>query len=438
MKWAVEGLREQINRSKKLKMRLASTRAVVAFALFPMMGAVSPLLAYPAIAGRFGEAGWSSIAVGQSVGSAVSVVIELGWVLTGPQAIASAPHSERLVIFAVALRSRLMIASIALPLAVGVVCLLEPPDVLAAAMASVAMGLTGLSGTWFFIGLGKPGGIFVTDALPRLLAAILGVCAITVVGLGLEAFVALMIVGYLASPLLTLLVVKPSWGVIRHARASSGVLREQLVALVGRGASATYIGLPSALIQAFAPSAVAVFAAVERLMRLGLLVLQAVPNSLQHSLGKARLEGRVPQVIPSIITLQIASGVISGALCWLAVPYAVHLLFTQRLSVSNEVAALAGLVVLLTSTSRGTGLVLVAMDRLSWIAASGVIAALGGLAVIGPLAGEYGPTGGFLALVVAESMALCIQMVGLVWVWRVGRVPHSEAPHPMRSSTPIG
>ena len=71
-------------------------RGVLAYAAFPMIGAVTPLLAIPAISQQFGAPGWASIAVGQSVGAAASVAVELGWGLTGPQAVAATDRADSL------------------------------------------------------------------------------------------------------------------------------------------------------------------------------------------------------------------------------------------------------------------------------------------------------------------------------------------------------
>ena len=55
------------------------------FAVIPTIGIASPYLALPALTQAFGADGWASVAVGQSIGLAVSVPVELGWGLVGPQ-----------------------------------------------------------------------------------------------------------------------------------------------------------------------------------------------------------------------------------------------------------------------------------------------------------------------------------------------------------------
>ena len=55
---------------------LGRLRGVIAYAAFPLIGAVTPLLAIPAISQQFGAPGWASIAVGQSVGAAASVAVD--------------------------------------------------------------------------------------------------------------------------------------------------------------------------------------------------------------------------------------------------------------------------------------------------------------------------------------------------------------------------
>ena len=50
----------------------------LAFLLIPIVGSLIPLLILPVISKEFGRDGWAAIAIGQSIGAAGAVLMELG------------------------------------------------------------------------------------------------------------------------------------------------------------------------------------------------------------------------------------------------------------------------------------------------------------------------------------------------------------------------
>lgn len=388
---------------------------MLAYAAFPMLGAVTPLLALPAISREFGAQGWAAIAVGQSVGAAASVAVELGWGLTGPQAVAASDRDGAMRLFASSLTSRVVVALAIVPLSVFAVILLDPAYVLASSLAAVAMTMSGFTANWFYLGLGRPSRIFWTDALPRLLAVLGGVVSISLLSAPLFVFAVWLVVGYVSSPIVALVIERPHRRDFAEADTALQVFRRQRVAVAGRGLSALYIGLPVALVQAWAPSVVPSFAAAERLLRMGLLVLQSVPNSLQRAVGLARRDGMgLKRVARQVLVVQASVGLVSGIGCALAMPRAVDLVFAGQVQVGNAAAWMAGLIVLLTCLSRATGMLLVARTRVSWVTGSAAAAAAVAVGLLAVLPGEYGTAGALGALAAAEGAALGVQSTGLI------------------------
>jgi O-antigen/teichoic acid export membrane protein len=379
-----------------------------------MLGAVTPLLALPVISHEFGADGWTAIAVGQSVGAAASVAVELGWGLTGPQAVAASERSDVVRLFAASVTSRGAVALCAVPLSVAVVLMLQPPHVLAAALASVAMTLSGFSANWLYIGMGKPSRILWTDALPRLVSVLLGVLAVGLLAAPLAVFAACLVVGFVSSPVIAMVIEQPRLRDFTEVESVREVFRRQRVALAGRGLSAIYIGLPVALVQAWAPASVPAFAAVERLLRMGLLVLQSVPNSLQRALGLARRDVQaLKRASRQALVVQASVGSGAALVCALLMPRAVDLIFAGQVQVNHPAAWTAGLIVLLTSLSRGTGLLLVARGRVAWVTVSAGIAALLAVSLLALLPSRFGAVGALASLAIAELGALAVQSVGL-------------------------
>lgn len=403
-------------------------RQMIAYAGFPMLGAITPILALPAISREFGPRGWAAIAVGQSVGAAASVAVELGWGLTGPQAAAASDPDGLRRVFASSLTSRGVAALAVIPPVVAIVILLNPEHVLAACLAAVAMTMSGFTTNWLYIGVGRPSRIFWTDAFPRFFSVLAGVAAITLLKAPLAAFSACLVAGFLASPLISVLIERLTWGDFSESESVRSIFRRQRVALAGRGLSAVYIGLPVALVQAWAPGAVAGFAAVERLLRMILLVLQGVPNSLYRTVGRAPRDGpSLSHVEVRVIQLQAGVGVFASLGCVALLPIAVDLMFAGQLSITGSSRWVAASIVLLTCLSRATGMLLVARGAVGWVTASAAVAAIVAISLLAVLSGAYGPVGALGALAIAEGAALTVQSTGLIMNFRQPRAASARA-----------
>jgi O-antigen/teichoic acid export membrane protein len=244
---------------------------------------------------------------------------------------------------------------------------------------------------------------------------LLGVVAITALGAPLVAYACCLLLGFVASPVIGVAMVRPRAIDFSRAEGVGSVIRRQAVAVAGRGLSAVYIGLPVALVQAWAPAAVPAFAAAERLMRMGLLVLQSVPNVLQRAVGAATRDARSLLVVTKqVLVLHTAVGVGAALACALALPTAVDLLFAGEVSVGFATSSAAACVVLFTSLSRATGMLLVARKRVPWISVSAGVAAASAFALLAILPSRLGPTGAMVSLAAAEALALLVQAFGLV------------------------
>lgn len=395
-----------------------------AFLLVPALSAVTPLIAIPAITATAGSPGWEAYALGLSIGSAASTFVELGWPLTGPQRVAAEAAGDRWKTLVLSLRTRLLALIVLAPTASAIAFLLArnvvPAEVPTAVLIALACAMAGLSGNWYFIGVGKPLRLLTSDALPRAIM-ISGTSVAVLLGAPLEVIP----LGYLAavtfSPIGSLLLA-------RHERRSPArftftddlaSIRSQLSAVSSRSVAALYITLPITLVSIFAPSALAVFAAVERLMRMALTILQAVPNVLQNWLGKAKTSNERRHRILRAIALNGVVGVVAGVGFTLITPWLSTLLFTGTVDVDWRLAALGGLVMALVCVSRATGpLALVRYGRIGSITASAVAAAVVGVPAICLLAAQGGAHGAMLGEVIAEVTAISVQVSALVIAMR--------------------
>lgn len=379
----------------------------------PAAGAITPLIALPALTASGGAQAWAAVAIGQSVGLASATVVELGWGLTGPQATARRTPASRKRLLALSLRARLILLGPIAILAAVVSAALSPNHPLLSALSAGGGVATGMTLVWFFVGSNRPVMVLATDALPRLLMSALSAW-LMLRGAGPLAYPAVGLLGGCGAALIAgVLVGQPDW---RQTKWRLGrilrIIWGQRQAIAGRSVSAIYIALPTALLSVVSPGSVAVFAAVDRLQRMGLSVLTAVPSAMQAQVGVAPLADR-ERVAKTAAYWNTCVGVVAGGVCAVAVGPTSQIVFAGTVDVPPVVAALSGLVVFLVVTSRAVGgLVLVAKRRIGTITASAVAGAAVGVPAIMIAGHNLGATGAFIGLVAAEGTVLMTQLWG--------------------------
>jgi O-antigen/teichoic acid export membrane protein len=392
-------------------------RKLLLFAAVPALGIISPLLVIPAVTAKFGAEGWGAIAIGMSAGAAAAVLVELGWGLTGPQLIASLHARDRAHIFALSLTTKLAILIPIVPLLILLCVTITPDYTSEAALMGVASAAVGLSPAWFFVGTSQPYRILVTDSLPKLLAATV-TSVVLLTGGPLAAYPALFLIAALLSPLFGALISDVS----RRSLVGINVgmvwqtMRRQSIALVGRAASSLYLSLPTTILAIIAPSAVAQFAAADRLQRMLLSGLSSVPNSLQGWIGSSGTHSIRMQRVRLALILNGAMGAVAGLLFASFGPFLASLVFSGEVPLSFGLSAACGFIIFLTCTSRATGgLALVALNRVGWLTTSALAGAGFGLGLIVWLGGVLGAQGALWAMAAAEAIVLCIQLGAVVF-----------------------
>lgn len=389
-------------------------RMLIAFVAIPMLSAVTPLLAFPAISSNFGASGWAAIALGQSFGAAAAVLIELGWGLTGSQRVARAAEVNRRRILAASVATKLVVLPVSIPAAL-LAAFFAPEFAIEAALACVGSAFVGLTSIWFFIGVGRPAKILLTDAVPKLTFVALAAIWMNLGG-PLAAFGIALIFSAVTALILALVTTRirvRDFPIGRSGRVRF-LLRAQMTALSGRAVSALYIALPVALVGIVAPSALPVFASAERLQRLGLSVLQAAPNALQGWVGgEPNVELRVRRA-GRALSLNIALGVISGVGFAITAPVASELIFAGVSTIPPGLAWISGGVIFLVCVSRATGgIVLVALRRVGTVSFSALVGAIVGVPAILVLASVSGAAGALIGEAMAEASVLTVQISAL-------------------------
>ncbi|MBX0300979.1 hypothetical protein K2F54_13460 [Cryobacterium sp. 1639] len=383
------------------------------FIVVPMLGAISPLIALPAITANFGAVAWGAIAIGQSIGMACAVVVELGWSLNGPQRVArSSPKNRNQTLAAALLTKALIFMPMAL-IAFVAAYMLAPTFKIEAAVVAMGSAAVGMSSTWYFIGTRRPGWILTIESLPKLVAVGLAALAMSL-GAPLYSYALAVLAPSLLAPWLTVLATRLRLSDFRRYRPSRvlRVIQFQSLALSARAVSAVYIALPITLVGIAAPAAVPVFAAAERLQRMALTLLQSIPNFMQGWVGSANSASARLDRARKAIVINAAFGVVSGLVFALAAPRVAHIVFSGVIEIPLELSSLSGVLIFIVCTSRATGnIALVALNKVRVIMISAMAGALVGVPAIFLLSARYGPEGALIGELIAEGTVLVIQLV---------------------------
>lgn len=391
-----------------------SRKTTFSFILIPVVNGLSSLIALPVITSMYGAAGWSAIALGFSLGTGASVVVEMGWGVDGPMRVARASTRSRSMIYAWSFQLRLMVLPV---IGGGAACIaygLAPEDFRTeTALMALAYAAVGLSPAWYFTGTREPLKLLVADGLPRLAVTALS-SGILYAGLPLMSYPALLLVVNLASPLLGSVV---GCVALRGGRRLTMRRRWRLAliqseALRGRVAGSMYKSLPIALVGLVAPSAVPVFAAAERLQKMAAQFLNAINLLLTSWVGAAvGRDGRLGRADRALL-MSTMTGLISGLFFALAAPLVSTFVFSGEATLGYSIAAVSGAVLMLTCVSRGLVIKLVVTRRLKIYGDAAMSGGVTGMIAISAMGHAMGAIGAMLGELLGEIVVVVHQLLG--------------------------
>lgn len=385
------------------------------FAGLPILASLIPFLLLPFIA-RVGGAGvWNALALGQAFGSLASILVALGWTLSGPARVAGTLKIEdRQKIFAISVATRTLMFAACVPALALLLALTAPADHFAEAfLMGLAQASTGLSPAWFCVAIGDAKGIARYDILPRLLATLLCVPVMLSTGL-IVLYPAALLAGSL---------VGSSFFCRQHSQPRDytsltfRLLLREIWSL--RGAAGTtmtagaYASTPIIVVGAVAlPTSLSAFVSAERLYRVGLMAAGALGNSLQGwvaEIGSNHAKRRKFSLLSHILL-----GLCGLLGLSLVGPLATRLLFGDVLAADSATCAWLGLAFFFVSLNTSTGSHwLVPMGRIRVVFWSTVAGASVGLPAMMFLAWRMEGAGGALGLAIGEFVVCAVQCAAI-------------------------
>jgi O-antigen/teichoic acid export membrane protein len=378
------------------------------YLLIPLVGAVSPLILIPALSASYGVDLWGKLAVGQAIGAAFGTVAELGWSAIGPQRIASENEVDRRRTFYSAMSSRIAVTLLLLPF-LFVLCVgLWAEDGLFMALMGLANLLAGISNAWFFVGIDKPYAVLLTETVPKLCSAAL-LAILLSIGVPLLVFLGLQAVLVLAAYIFSVKYAGFDLLVgLRGLPSGFYEIRPMLSITSARLVNVFYNTLPLSLVSLWSPSGSAAFAAADRLARMALMGLSAIPNRLQSWVGGGVGEDKMRRSQRSL-KINIFLGTVSAFCFFLFAPLAVHFLFSGKVEIEISTLFAASILVFLVCVSRGCSLSSIASGLQGKIVWSNLAAACFGVpAVVGGCV-WLGAFGAMLGCCVGELCGIAVQ-----------------------------
>lgn len=398
-------------------------KRILAFAGIPFVALLSPFIVLPVLARVADEDVWLAIAIGQSVGAFAALGIALGYSTVGPAEVAGADAAGRRRLLAASIHARLPLWVVGCAIAVLIAALVAPASARPEAMLmAAAMSLTGLTTTWYMIGVGRALPLLTYDVLPRFVATLIAGGVLIAGGsvLWYPGLLAIAIIGG------TLAYLSRTAGrdLLRfEAGEVRAVYRRNATAVAAEASAGAYNALAVTLVGIVAPVAQAArYVSGDKLYRIGQYAVTALGNALQGwvvepGTGRA-LWGRIRVTI----LLHAGLGILGFAAFVLLGPWLTAFAFGPGLAIDTATAAGFGAAAFAISLGTAFGRVsLIALGRRREFMVCVMIASATGVVAILVLGSVAGAAGAAWGLAIGELVSVTGQGLVLLAARRAAR-----------------
>ena len=392
---------------------------IAAFGVLPAISILSNLVVLPLVSARFGQAGWSSVLLGQSLGAAASVVCALTWPVEGSRSASRAHPAERLRLYNTSVKQRLAAVAAVSPVLFLVCLLVKPSMLLVCVLCAIGTTLNALSPGWYFVGVSRPSWSLLAEGAPRL--------TVNIAAVGLVAFLPLwtypaaLIVGMIAT------LGAASALVRRDARVDTAVLSDssnstskpteennRLLALFARGADAGYSYMTGPLIAAVAAPAYPLYAAIDRVSHVFVNAMAPITQGLTAWIAEGGAGVHRRRLLGALVLASTLAGVALVAISLVITPL-LDYLFDGTVDIDTSVAMLAGVIVSGTFLSRSLALIFLVPQDLARSAYGLIFSGAGvGLPLVVLAAVLHGSTAALVAAAIVPWVVVAAQVkIGL-------------------------
>ncbi|NQX28014.1 hypothetical protein HQQ81_11745 [Microbacteriaceae bacterium VKM Ac-2854] len=375
-------------------------RRIFGFALMPAMSILATLVLLPLISAKFGSGGWSSLAIGQSVGALLAVLVMMAWNVVGGNQIATTPDPDvRLSTYRISVLSRSVVFLIVVPFGIVFALLvLRPEFALATALFLTASAANGLSASWYYSGVGEPRYLVINEGFVRLGGYTVSLVGV-LLGLPLEWYGACMVLTGITMFTLNWarvmgrrpFVVPGAW------REALSELRRQLYGMSSRITQSIYTYGSVSFVGIFAPGVLPIFAAADQVQKAAYNAIAFLPSAFVAWVGGSTGDARRRRTKASLIF--VIGVAVVFLVCWILLsPFIIQILFAGEADISELNLLLIGLAIACSLLQGAFGLlVLVPAGKQNYIYTSVNVCSLIGIAASILGAAFFGVTGALLA-----------------------------------------
>jgi O-antigen/teichoic acid export membrane protein len=394
-------------------------RRILAFAGLPFLTLLTPFLFLPLLARVAGAEAWLAIAIGQSVGAFAALVVALGYNTVGPTVVALESAARRSAVLERSIRPRLALFVPAVIVAATIAASIAPEaHRLDAALMAIALTLSGLSSSWYMIGLGRASLIVLYELLPRMVATATAAAALLTVGQVTWYPVLLIAAALSGSGAFVYFTVD----VRALLRPQPGAMRREFVAnrsaLTTEIASGAYNSLAVAFVSIASPvTQAASYVSGDKLYRIGQYSVSALGNAVQGWVVEENRQEFTQRARVSFI-LHLVLGLLGLAAFVLLGPWLSGALFGAEVAIDLSTAVAFGVATLGIALGTALGrVILVGLEARRDFMVSVIIGAAVGIPAVVILASTFGAAGGAWGLALAELVSVACQAVFVARRW---------------------
>ncbi|MCI2958009.1 polysaccharide biosynthesis C-terminal domain-containing protein [Agromyces atrinae] len=390
-------------------------KATSAYGLSVVVSGVVSIAVIPAVIIAAGETAWVTIAVSQAVAGFAFVLAVFGWGVTGPTDVASRGSVERGRYFFESLLSRTWLSLIIVPISIPLSIILSRGDPLLAGLTTASGILVALGAGWFFVGEKSPIRFLVLDTAPRIIGTVAGAGVLLATG-DARWFAGIQLAGVVAAAIISsasILRRYRSWSFTASPKRALRNLRGQAAPVTMAATTSLYVNVPIVIVQLFLPSATAVYALAERIVRLSLYATRPVVQIAQGYVPASEhldLVARAKRVTLIGLVLGGAGGLAFAVLG----PWVGTILSGGAIDLGSALAIAMGANLAALLASQLTGFAcLTAFGLARELARSTIVGAIVGTVLMIPLTFAFGVVGLAWGLAISELAVLAVQLVAL-------------------------
>lgn len=364
---------------------ISISKRIAGFAVPVAASTVLGIITIPLLVGAVGASSWGTLAVVQSTGQLVGILVAFGWGATGPSMVAATEPASRPQLYVESLVARCYLYLAAVVIATIALIFLTRGDIGISILGAATYLLPFVGASWYFVGESRPWRLFLLDSVPTLLGTLAGLVAAALSG-SILAFISMQLLGSLIAVILDAVVILRG---AEHPLITEFALRAAVRSMAGQRHAVTsaltsgmYVNLPLLAMQTFLPSYVPVYAMADRFFRYANIAFSPVQQFLQGWVPEAGKAAR-PRRMRYATLAGLSFGLLGGAVVALLAGPVSHLLSGGAIIVPLVLSLPLGVAFVSVATSAVVGYAcLVLVGRVRALAVSTILGAVVGAPLI--------------------------------------------------------